>query len=67
MSKFGENLKELRQYKNLTIVQLSEKTGLSSTAISDWENGKKEPKMTSLIALAQFFDVTIDYLVGIEK
>ena len=64
---FGINLKTLRLLKNLSQRQLGDDLNVCNQTISFWENGLREPSMSSLIALAQFFDVTIDYLVGLEE
>ena len=45
---------------------LSKEIKVSKGAISLWETGKREPTMSSLIALAKFFGVSLDYLVGLE-
>ncbi|MCM1533285.1 MAG: helix-turn-helix domain-containing protein [Corallococcus sp.] len=63
---FGDRLKELRNEKGLGQVELSEHLGVSKGIISMWENGLREPTMSNLITLARFFDVSIDYLVGIK-
>jgi transcriptional regulator with XRE-family HTH domain len=63
---FSENLKELRLEKGIGQVELAEKIGVSKGIISLWENGKREPTLSSLIALAKFFDISLDSLVGIE-
>lgn len=63
---FAENLKRLRTERGLGQVELSQKLGLSKGIISLWENGLREPNMSSLIILAKFFNVSIDYLVGLE-
>lgn len=65
-TKFAERLKELRTEKNLNQVELSVEIGVSKGIISLWENGLREPGMYSLIQLAKFFEVSIDYLVGIS-
>ena len=64
--KFCERLKEVRIEKGVGQIELSKAINVSKGIISLWENGLNEPKLTNLIALAQFFDVTIDYLVGLE-
>lgn len=64
---FGENLKLLRQDKGLGQVDLAKELGVSKGIISLWENGLREPNMSSLITIAKYFNVSIDYLVGIEK
>lgn len=64
---FADNLKRLRQEKGLGQVELSQELGLSKGIISLWENGLREPTMSSLIILAKFFAVSIDYLVGLDE
>ncbi len=64
-NKFKDNLKELRQEKNLGQVELAKAIGVSKGVISLWENGLREPTMYSLIVLAKFFNVSIDELVGL--
>lgn len=66
MNKFKDNLKLLRQEAKIGQVELAKKIGVSKGIISLWENGLREPNMSSLILLAKFFGVTIDYLVGLE-
>ena len=63
---FKNNLKMLRIERGLGQVELAEKLGLSKGIISLWENGLREPNMSSLIVIAQFFNVSIDYLVGLD-
>ena len=63
---FCERLKELRQEKKLGQIELAKRLDVSKGIISLWENGLREPSMSSLILLSKFFDVTIDYLVGLE-
>lgn len=63
---FKENLKLLRLENNITQPKLATAIGVSSGLISLWENGLREPTMSNLIALAKFFHVSIDYLVGLE-
>lgn len=66
-NKFKENLKYLRESKGLGQVELANKLGVSKAVISLWENGLREPTMSSLVVIAQYFDVSIDYLVGLEE
>ena len=63
---FSENLKELRLEKGVGQVELAKMIGVSKGIISLWENGKREPTLSSLIALARFFDVSLDTLVGMD-
>ena len=64
-NKFKDNLKELRQEKNLGQVELAKAIGVSKGVTSLWENGLREPTMCSLIILAKFFNISIDELVGL--
>lgn len=66
-NEFKENLKLLRQEQNIGQVELAKQLGVSKGIISLWENGLREPNMSSLISLSKFFNVSIDYLVGLEK
>ena len=66
MSNFAENLKMLRQEKNLGQVELSKKLEVSKGIISLWENGKREPTISYVIKIAKFFNVTTDFLLGLE-
>ena len=66
-NKFKENLKGLREEKGVGQVELAYSIGVSKGIISLWENGLREPNMSSLILLVEYFKVSIDYLVGIEK
>lgn len=62
MEKFIERLKELRAQKGLSQAQLAKATGLSQSAITYWETGKRIPNAYAVIILARFFDVSTDYL-----
>ena len=64
--KFQERIKELRMQKNLSQMGLSEATGISQSAIAKWELGKTEPTASAIITLAQFFEETTDYLLGLS-
>lgn len=63
MSYFAQNLKSLRKEKNLTQPQLAEKLHISKGMISFWENEKYEPTASNIIAVAEFFNVSIDDLL----
>ncbi len=62
--KFNVRLKELRKSKNLTQVQLAEKLGLTERQFQRLEADDSKPNFDNLIAIADFFDVSLDYLVG---
>lgn len=61
---FSTRFLELRKAKNLTQKQLATDLGLSEVAIQNYEAERRKPNHDVLIALADYFDVSIDYLVG---
>lgn len=61
---FAERLKELRVSKNLTMEQLGKDIGSTRATISNFENEQRKPSLDMLIKLADYFDVSIDYLAG---
>ena len=62
---FANRLKQLRQQDNISMQVLATSLGLKSkAAISQFENCVNLPSLDTLIALADFFDVSLDYLVG---
>ena len=63
---FCERLKILRLEKMLSQPELAKLVGVSNGMISFWENGINEPTITNLIKLTQIFDVSADYLLGLE-
>jgi transcriptional regulator with XRE-family HTH domain len=66
MSTFGQNLKHLRAKKGLTQHQLAEKTGLTRSVISSYEEGRADPRLKTLQFLSQYFGNTIDDLVSVN-
>ncbi len=64
MSKFPERLRELRQARKLSQLDLANTLGYSCSSISNYETGKHEAGYDTLITLALFFDVSVDYLLG---
>jgi len=65
-NEFGSIFKELRLEQALTQVELAKALGVSKGVISLWENSLREPTLSSLVAIARYFDVSIDYLAGLE-
>lgn len=64
MTVFRQTIKALRERKRISQRVASELCGLNSDAFRKYENGECEPTAHSLIAIADFFEVSIDYLVG---
>ena len=61
---FRIRLKELRKERGISQVEIAKILNMSKMAVSHWEKGNSEPSIEQLKVLAQFFDVSIDYLVG---
>ncbi len=67
MKNFGERLRTLRKNQGITQDALAEYLNISYQAVSKWENGMGFPEISLLPAIANFFGVTSDYLLGINK
>lgn len=57
-------IRELRERKGLRQIDVAEATGIDQKTLSNYETGKTNPDSYALIRLADFFEVSIDYLVG---
>lgn len=66
MDTFAKRLKELREQHHLSMMQLANVIHVSDAAISNWENSINEPKISYLVALSKYFEVSTDYLLGLE-
>ena len=64
MELFPERLKALRQEKNTTQRAIANYLNITDTAYGFYEQGKNYPNMDILIRLADYFEVSLDYLVG---
>lgn len=62
--KFSARLAELRTAHKVSSQILAENIGISRPAISQFEHGANFPHVNTLVALADYFDVSLDYLVG---
>ena len=61
---FGNRIKSLRLSRSMTQEQLAQKLGVSAQAVSRWETGATYPDITMLPMIADFFDVSMDYIMG---
>lgn len=61
---FAEKLKALRREINMSQNQLADILETTQRKVSYWESGKIEPDLCSLWKIADFFDISIDYLLG---
>lgn len=62
--KIGEIIKELRTEYGLSQGALAKSIGVSQKAIDYWEREINEPKATYIVRLADYFDISADYLLG---
>ena len=63
---FAKRLKELREEKGLSITQLVKELGLSYNAIRRWELQMQIPNIDMLVLVANYFNESTDYLLGLE-
>ena len=64
MTEFHIRLKELRKYRKKKLKEAADCLGIQPRSYQAYESGDREPNIARLIALADFFDVSLDYLVG---
>lgn len=62
----GKRIKELRKDNNLTQAQLAEILQVTRSAVALWETDKTDPDIKNIIAIVKYFNVTADYLLGLE-
>ena len=67
MKKFCEILRELRSQKGITLQELSKSCGLSTRTMIRYEQGERLPDIETAKIIADYFDVSLDYLVGRER
>ena len=67
MVDFGNILKTLRLKENMTQAQLAQKLGLTKSVISAYETGLRLPSYDILINIAKIYNVSTDYLLGLER
>ena len=63
----GEQIKKLRMNKGMSQVQLAEKLNVIKQSVSNWENEYIMPSVDMLIKIANFFNVSTDYLLGLSE
>ena len=59
----GFKLSALRKDKNLTIKQASESVGISNFSLANYESGRRKPDLETLVNIATFYDVSVDFLL----
>lgn len=63
----GKRIKELREEKGVTQSAVAKAVGVDRRAVIFWEQGVNEPKATYIANLARYFEVSADYLLGIDE
>lgn len=64
MITFGKKLRDLRQQKNLSQRNLSKIIGVGYTTIANWEVDRNLPNNATILKIANYFNVSVDYLIG---
>lgn len=64
---FSLQLKELRQQRNLSQKELAKILNVSTGTVGNWEAGSREPDFTMTLKIADYFDVSLDTLLGRER
>lgn len=60
----GQTIRDLRKLKKMSQSELAKVVGVSQTTVTAWETGKAEPSSSAISSLADYFNVTTDYLLG---
>lgn len=66
-AEFSERIKVLREEKGMSQVELAKRLGVHRSIVSSYENQTRLPSIQMLSSLAYFFNVSIEYLLGINK
>ena len=62
----GDKIKVLREGKNVSQKELAQAIGVSDVMVSLYEQGKKYPSLSTIVRIAEYFNVSTDYLLGIK-
>lgn len=63
----GKRLKELRKERNLTQKEIAFRLNINSVTYLHYEKAQREPPLSLLADMAKFFDVSVDYLLGLKE
>lgn len=63
----NERIRELRGSRGISQIQLANKLGVTKQSVSNWENDNILPSIEMLVKIANFFEVSTDYLLGLDK
>ncbi|GAA3626585.1 helix-turn-helix transcriptional regulator [Lactobacillus hamsteri] len=67
MASLGQNISELRKKHGLSQAQLADKLGIGTSTLGMYETNKREPSYQTLLAIADFFNKSIDELLGRDE
>lgn len=67
MELFKKRLKELIESTNKKQVQICKEMNIKKQVLTNWKTGYSEPNLNDLIMIADYFDVSVDYLLGYEN
>ena len=62
----GKTIKELRLEEGISQRELGNRLNVCNQTVSFWESGQREPDLDTLLKIAKYFNVTTDYLLGLE-
>ena len=62
----GDRIREIRQSRGMSQVELGKRIGVSKQSVSNWENENIQPSIDMLIRIAKVFSVTTDYLLSLD-
>lgn len=63
----NERIRELRGSRGISQIQLAGKLGVTKQSVSNWENDNILPSIEMLVKIANFFEVSTDYLLGLDN
>lgn len=63
----NEQIRELHNIRGISQIQLANKLGVTKQSVSNWENDNILPSIEMLVKIANFFEVSTDYLLGLDK
>lgn len=63
----GEKIKTLRKEINITQADLAKALNVTRSAVALWETDKTDPDILNLIAIAKFFKISVDELLGVDE
>lgn len=64
---FSSTIKRLREEKGLSMQQLANELKTTKSSVNMWENGNAIPREQTLVKIANYFNVSIDHLYGLDK